>query len=324
VRTWLLAALLVAPLVAGGGEVGTGEAGAQLVLLLFHPFPDAADPLGFPFPDGGDRDAYVQRHAHLDAERDGFDFPHAVVDGVASFEGLPPGDTVYATLREGYRAAVLERSDVEAAATLAVATTLEGDAVLAAVHVTPRAALPDADLRLWVALVEDPVEFAPPPTLSNGVTTHRMTVRAVRDAGPVDLGGAELAAVPTLTGLAIPDGSDLSRLLVAAWLQQGAGASSRFAPHEVVQATLHPLAADEPTVQTAKAVLMEMYSATWCDPCLLGDRAAEELADEYGIASLPPLDDGARYLRPVAAWIVVAAVVGGLAVAVAPVGGRRP
>lgn len=314
-RRTLLAALVLAALVAPGlaqaqdgvqaqGSVQEVRPGPGLTVLLWHPYPDAADPLGFPFEGG--RDGYWIRHSHFDAEEDGFDFPHMVTDGVTAVEGLPDPDAPYASTRGAYEAAVDDRAatDPPVALELSADPASEEDAgtVEATVAVLPRTGLDGESLHLWVALVEDHVHYAPPPRVSNGVTDHRFTVRAAADLGIVDLSrGVPEVRNATFTA---PQDAPAEQLYVAAWLQQGPSHGLRFDPNEVVQATIHRVEDPGVTRQDDKGVLMELYSATWCDPCLFGDRAAEELAAERGLQTVDPEPVRASYLRAPADWAV--------------------
>lgn len=265
------------------------RSGPGVALVVHHPYPDDADPLGFPLDGVG---TFQARHRHHDPDGDGFDFPTLVADGVVLIEGLPQGDDPEAATRAAYEAAIERRGAVEAAVVLDVFTDEFGEGRQAMVQATPRAAL-DADLSLWVALVEQPVHFEPPPALSNGIVDHPYTLRALADKGRLDL--SEGAPAGASHRFAIEDDWREDRLFVAVWVQQGAGAGSRFAAHEVVQATMHPWAADHVTRQEQKGVLLEGYSATWCAPCLFGDRAFEAVAEAHGLPSA--VDHGPRTLR---------------------------
>lgn len=316
VRPWGL--LLIGLLLAQSMHVNaqTDADGVSMVLLVHHPYPDSADPLGFPFPEGSTTGYYYPRYAHYDKDGDGFDFPHAVFDGVIPIEGLPEDGRPYASTRDAYRAAYQDRIATEAPATIEIATQASSGSVLAALRITPTVAIEGDDLRLWTALVEDHV-FYDGGRLGNGVTDHRFTVRDMRDHGPVDLTGEVTQAV----SYSFEGPSD--QMLVAAWLQAGPAEGLRFDAHEVVQSAVHPITQTGPTRQTEKAVLMQLYSATWCDPCLFGDRAAAELADEYSVQTAEP-KPGPRYWQAPPLWVVPVALMAGIAVAVVRLPGGRP
>jgi hypothetical protein len=165
-------------------------------------------------------------------------------------------------------------------------------------------------LRLYAALVEDPVHFEAPPEFSNGITEHRFTVRGFAMIGEVDLSSETRGA----HAFALTADWQRDRLLVAVWLQAGLEPLGRFASREVVQAT-HAVVGDE-VLQEAKGVLAEMYSATWCEPCLYGDLAMEEVAISLGGAAPLDLDAGPRYFRPPPSWslVALAAICAGVAV----------
>lgn len=361
----VLAALVLAALVLpglaqaqddGGASPAAGDRaetvpGPGLTVLLWHPCPDDADKLGFPFQDG--RDGYWARYQHLDTDRDGFDFPHMVTDGIVASEGLPDPGAPYASTRAAYEDAVAARSaqDPPVALELSAAPAEaargfggggdcrgqeDGDGAAdetaaaspvridATVAVLPRGTLDGESLHLWVALVEDHVHYAPPPRVSNGVTDHRFTVRAAQDLGVLDLS----RGVPAIhnASLAAPEDAPLDQLYVAAWLQQGGSHGLRFDPHEVVQATIHRVQEPGVTRQADKGVLMEVYSATWCDPCLFGDQVAEELAAEYGLQTVDPERVRTSYLRAPPSWTVfaLAAVAGAAVLGASRLPGGRP
>lgn len=315
-RAWLLAplAMLLAlaaapPAGAQGQEAGdAAPGGPPLTLLLFHPN-DGVDPLGFDA--GGGSDPFALRYAPLVADKGRFDFPFFVADGVLPIEAIPDPSRPYASALEAYSQAVAAREAEEPAAVLRLASLVAGGQATVQVAVAPRADLAAEDLRLRVALVEDHVEYQPPPGLTNGVTDHRFTVRAYADLGRV-------AAAGNLShSFLLPDSWARERLSVAAWLQQGAP-SPRFDAREVAQATSAPLGSE--VVQSRKGVLAEMLSATWCDPCLYGDEAAEALAVQAGVAEPSGGGPSWRYLEPsgrVAALVAGSVALGAGVVALA-------
>ncbi len=322
--------VLLAVAVPGVAQVEP-QPGPALSVLVHHPYPDSADPLGVgaPFAGNGSVDAFVGRYHRYDVGRDGFGYPSMVVDGIVPIEGLPDGDAPYMATRAAYEAALDQRVGEASPVVLEVKSRFDGDRLLAEVVVVPLADVSGDDLHLWVALAEDHVFYEPPPGLGNGVTDHRFTVRAVRDAGPLAAlaGAADGPLAPREAGFIfdVKQGWDRSQLFVSAWVQQGAGHGLRFEPLEVVQATTHRAGDEGVTRQEAKGVLLELYSATWCAPCLYGDTVVEELAEQRGHAAyLGREAAGARYWQaPDNLWIaVVACLVGGVALAAPRFGGR--
>ncbi len=336
------AVLVLAAVAAAAAVLGaTAPAAAQmeprpgpaLTVLVHHPFPDPADPLGAPLSAGGANgttDAFVARYQRYDTGRDGFGYPSMVVDGVVPIEGLPDGDAPYLATRTAYTAALEQRTAEASPAALEVVSRFDGDRLLAQVTVVPAVDLAGEDLRLWVAVAEDHVFYEPPAALSNGVTDHRFTVRTVRDLGPLaSLGAAgEGALAPREAGVVFQVASGWQRpeLYVTAWLQQGPGHGLRFDPLEVVQATTHRAADDGVTRQDSKGVLLELYSATWCAPCLYGDTVVEELAEERGHPAYIEASRGGttRYWQAPGSILlaVAAALVGAAATALPRFGGR--
>jgi hypothetical protein len=292
--------------------------GPPLTVLIFHP-DDGVDPLGVPYAGS---DPFAVRYGALVAHKGRFDFPFFVADGVLPIETIPDPAQPYASALAAYDAAVAARSAEQAPARIALASVRAGGQAVVSVGLDPVEPLPGEGLHLWVAVVEDHVHYQPPPGLTNGVTDHRFTVRAVADLGVQDLSGPANA---THT-FELADGWRADQLSVAAWLQQDAP-SPRFDAREVVQATHAPLGGR--ALQETKGVLAEMLSATWCDPCLYGDKAMEDLAVARGVARPGGLEPESRYLdlgpgdlAPIAA----AGLAGVLLVAAArwPAGRGRP
>lgn len=313
----LLVALLLATSFAPTAAAQDVVPGPPVTVLVHHPYPDDADPLGFPYPAGNQVGYWMHRHRHLDTDRDGFDFPSMVADGIALVEGLPDPQQPYASTRKAYEEAFDARSRLEPALSIQLGARHVDDTVLASVAVLPRSPLGGESLRLMVALTEDPVRYVPPAALSNGVFDHRFTVRAVRDLGVLDLATTETATASHTFLLDKEWQTD--RLSVAAWLQQDGVHGTRFAPNEVAQAT--QVAVGQAVVQQdEKGVLLELWSATWCDPCLYGDTAFEDLAVSLGAAEpVEKAQSSTRYFQPPALPVLVA----GAAIVAAWLSGRR-
>lgn len=277
-----------------------------LTVLLFHP-DDGVDPLGVPYQGS---DPFAVRYAPLVAEKGRFDFPFFVADGVLPIESLPDPGQPFASARAAYDQAIAQRMQEFPPVNMVLDSLVAGRQAVASVHVAPAVPLAGEDLHLWVALAEDHVEYQPPPGLTNGITDHRFTVRAVRDLGALDLTGP----VNLTATFPLEDAWERGELTVAAWLQQDAP-SPRFDAREVVQATHAPLGGRQ--VQALKGVLAEMLSATWCDPCLYGDKAIEDIAVARGVAQPGEAAPSARYLELAArdAWPLGLAVAAGVALA---------
>lgn len=302
--TWTRLALLALGL-AGLLTLPAAQAGPQVTVLLHHPN-DGVDPFGFDYAQG--TDYFAVRYGPLVADKQRFDFPFFVADGVLPIETLPDPDVPFEATRAAYEQAVALRSAEQAPATLHLASTMAAGTLFATLRIEPAAPLAEEDLHLLLAVTEDPVHYQPPPKLTNGITEHRFTVRAVADLGAIDLTGP----VNLTRSFSLPESWDREALHVAAWLQQGAG-SPRFDAREVVQATSAP--AGQAVTQDTKGVLLEMLSATWCKPCLYGDLAAEAVAVDRGAAQPLVAETGPRYFQPpVTPWLAfglaaVAAVV---------------
>lgn len=304
-------------------------ASPRVVILLHHPA-DHVDQLGQEFPAGNGTDTFSARYQHLVADVGRFDFPYFVADGVASVRAIPDPNVPYVSALAAYTNATEKRLGQEAPASLSIQSwhdTTRSGWVQANITVSPKSSLLDPQgqaLHLWLAVTEDPVHWAPPAPVSNGVADHRFTVRALRDLGPVDLAAGAIQSVSaslSLPPLPIDPSRTQGRLAVAAWLQAD-GVPGRFLPHEIVQAVQADV--DGPrSEQLGKGVLVEVYSATWCTPCLVGDLAVEALAIQ--MAGAQPLKVPARSYfeapsQPMAVLLAVVAAAG--LAAFAPL--RRP
>lgn len=297
--------------------------GPGIAVLVHHPYPDASDPFGFQYLQTG-TDAYWHRYQHLDTDEvPGFDFPHTVFDGIVPIEGIPEGDGPFVATEQAYASAFNQRAQVESPLTLKLITIQPADdRIQVSLRLDRHSEFDVESLRVWFALVEDPIHYEPPPALSNGVFVHPFVVRAIADGGPL----SALQMLETDHTFTVPSGNgpsawDLDRVRAVAWVQQGAADGVRFDAHEVVQAVMQDTSEGVgETVASQKVVLMEMYSATWCDTCLFGDRVAEELAVEHGVQR--DLEaDSVGYLRE-GPWIL--AGIGGLAAALAVAWPRLP
>jgi hypothetical protein len=297
---------MVAGLAGVPSAAASGHEGVGLTVLIFHP-DDGVDPLGVPYQGS---DPFSVRYGPLVADKGRFDFPFFVADGVLPIEAIPDPGQPFASARSAYDQSVEQRLQVNPPVAMTLASLVAGRQAVTSVVVEPVEPLEGEDLHLWIAVVEDHVDYQPPPGLTNGVTDHRFTVRAVRDLGAVDLSGpANLT-----TTFPLDDAWQRSELSVAAWLQQGAP-SPRFDAREVVQATHAALGAQQ--TQVVKGVLAEMLSATWCDPCLYGDEALEDVAIDRGVAQPGEATPSSRYVELSArdALPIGLAALGGLALA---------
>lgn len=293
--------------------------GPALVPVAFHPYPDESDILGFPAPPRGDMDHYMQAYRAYDLDKDGFDFPHVVVDGVTPIEGIPDGTQPFASTKAAYAEAITQRSTASPPVSLRVEST-PGPMTSITVTIIPRQTLPGEDLHLRIVLVEDHVFFQAPAGLNNGITDHRFTARSIQSV-PVDLSAGDDQTV-TRTFDVDPDWQP-DQLYGAVWLQQGPERGGRFDPLEVAQAALHRVGGAA-TLQEEKAVLLETYTASWCDACVYGDLAIEELAQEHGAGTPAPARAAATYWEPaIRPWLIVgiALLLGG---AVVFMPGRQP
>ncbi len=318
-RGWFLVALLLVPLVLAQPQ-GTIREGSAVSVLVYHPN-DGVDALGFPFR--AEKDAFFVRHGSEPLFADTVAFPGFMADGVIPFEGLPEGDDALASTVALYEDAVQFRLQEETPISFRIATVGAGIHWNASVAVGTDTPLPEADLRLWVALVEDPVHYRPPSGLTNGIFDHPFTVRAVEQHGIVE----PLPGQPEVRTISVTLASDWdpNRMHVVAWVEQGGVDTARFDAGEVVQSTSHPLTSDIATIQLDRGVLLEVYSATWCEPCLVGDLAIEEVAARHGLQpNRGPVEEGLLYYQPPESILVfVVAIAAGIGLALVKLPGGR-
>ncbi len=283
----LFALVPLAGLAAGAPD------GDRAVVLVHHPLDDV-DPFGVAFGRG---DTFAARYVRLLDATGAFPYPVVVVDGVDPVLGLPRPEMPYQGTIDNYTATIERRLAHEAPVGLGVLAQTLNHQIVASLLVTPVAAIVDpsgtTELHLWAAVVEDQIYFTDEAPVWNGIENHRFTVRALQDTGAVDLG----SAAPQARNATFAIGADWNRahLSVAAWLQAGP-TGGRFAGNEVVQAASAPV--DGPgVVQKQKAALVEMYSATWCDPCYYGDLALEQIAIRYAGAAETAEPSGPKYFE---------------------------
>lgn len=270
----------------------TVQAAPQVAILVHHPTPDDADPLGVSLEGA---DSFMQRFSRFDEDNNGFDFPTLVADGQMIQEGLPEGDPQEAT-NAAYIDMVERRLSVETPIDMEARAIVLNGTLRVVVKMQSTADLSGESLNVWLAVVEQPVHYEPPAALSNGVFEHPFTLRHIDNLGPVTLPHEVRHVMPW------NDDWETSRIHVAVWVQQTGAFGTGLEPGEVAQAVFHKLG-DEVTQTSGRTVLLEAYSATWCDPCLFGDRAVEEVAAAYGVASAAPTADEATYWRAPPAWV---------------------
>jgi len=289
-----LAVLAVAASAVGPAAPAAAQSpsGSQAVVLVHHPL-DHVDPFGVAF---GGLDTFAARYQGFAADGT-FAFPTFVADGVLGVPSLPDPNVPYQSTLANYTSLVQRRLALQAPLTLRLQAAVAGDALRIEAAADPVAPLADPQragaLHLWAAVAEDPVHYQADARVSNGVTEHRFTVRALQDLGSVDLSSG--AATVRSASIPVGPGWARDRLLAAAWVAAD-GPFAHFASGEVLQAAWAHAGAPAVT-QSAKAVLVEVYSATWCGPCLYGDLAAESIAVQMGGAAPPASASAAtRYL----------------------------
>lgn len=274
----------------------------RLNVVAYHPFPetvapaDGGDPLGFPAINGtkGGLDWMAGYYG-------AYYYPTVRFDGV--LEEANRADFSSASYVDAYRAHVEARLASPAPVALEMNGSLGAPATLD-VRIRTAANLSAQRLVLRVAIVEDEVEFAG----ANGVGLHRFVARQRFPDQPIAWetapGGFGFAVRFTFTPAAAWRAHGLGAV---AWVQQE-GEGTRLAPREVAQSATFLYRQPEATVQVERAVLLEMYTATWCEACVFGDGAVETLLAEYGVplTRVPPGWDYLRPPSPLAALLIAA------------------
>lgn len=312
VRIWALAFGLLATGILPWGATANhltddrNRNGVHLVVLVHHPYPDLkGDPWGIPYTEGNRTGDWL-------ALRYGaYWFPTAVVDGVTKLERTPQGEGAGPNLETyaNYKRAYADRVTRDTPFVVRIEPG-PADAHQLRVNVTVQsdAPIPAPELYLRIALFEDDVYLDG----GNGVTNHRFVVRTPTNSTLLPP-NFDRVAVQT----AFPHNASWNpnRLGIVAYLQNEQDDSARLAFHEVLQAAVWRPAQEGPTVQADKAVLLELYSATWCAACVFGDNAVDELANEFGLPSSTLSDRRFTYLSLPTAANVALALVGGALIA---------
>ncbi len=269
----------------GGPNLTIPEVGARnAIVLVHHALDQGVDPFWVAFGGG---DTFSARYRNVQEQTGRFDYPVLVADGVTVVQQLPDPARPFEGTLAAYTAALTERRDHDAPIALQIAASFQSNAITVQVAARPDQPFDTLGqgLHLFVAVVEDAIHYQPPAPVSNGVTDHRFTVRALLDAG----------SVPTMAWnrtVAVPLGTWAHDQLSAVAFVQAGPVAGRFAAREILNAITSPVDGLH-RGQTERAVLLEVYSATWCKECLYGDLAIERLAIQQGAAEpLEPASSG--------------------------------
>jgi len=254
-----------------------------LHVLVYHPYPDPQqDPWGFP-----EREANGTRVAYMEGEYGSYWYPTTVFDGVERVEGATSFLETYNT----YAAIYLERRIDDSPLRLFLNGALDASNASVAVKAQAKQAVPSPDIALRVVLFEDEVHYDG----GNGVVTHRFVVRSTLHDGPITFNETN-AASAQLSASLDPSWNRDQLGVVASFVNRDTTVSD-YRPGEVLQSTTYRFDQVGPTIQDSRGVLLETLSATWCDACVYGDGAVDQLANEYGVASSSSQRAGPAYLR---------------------------
>lgn len=291
---WMLQWAALAAVLAGPPALATHQGPADvnahdLNVLVYHPMPDEqGDPWGIAAANVEGRNVDWMAGYY-----GAYFFPTAVFDGVEKLESTPlvEGEGAFRETYNGYRAALERRLRSDAPVSIRVEAVLAQSVLRTDVEVRALGILDEPGLVLRVVLFEDEVVYSG----GNGIVNHRFVVRSIAPATRLDLADGSQSVVHEV---GVPSFVDAERLGLVAFVQNTNEASALFKPKEVVQSATWTTRQEGPTVQVARGVLLELYSATWCAACVYGDTAADTLADEFGIPGLRTSASGFEYLRP--------------------------
>lgn len=290
--------LLAVALPPAGGQAGPEaprhEVGASL--LAYHPWPD---PSGDPFGVEAAPNTTLDRMALV---YDAYWFPTVRVDGVlehAQAKGDEGGSAD--AFEAAYRRLLDERLAEDAPLVIALSGALGATEGNATARFVPRVDVDSERVTLNLVVFEDDVRYKG----ENGVDVHRFTVRAVL---PVEVASLRAGAPVTVARSFPLEASWVrDRLGVVAFAQNEDARSPNWAPLEVLQSATFLYGQDGPTVQARKAPLLEMYTATWCPPCVNGDAAFDRIARAYGTGAVA-VEERATYYRAPSALQAGAAI----------------
>lgn len=267
----------------------------HLNVLVWHPVPDEqGDPWGVPAINING--TWVDWMAGYYGA---FFYPTAVFDGVVVFERPPTGEGggAYQETYSNYRRAAEERLRTASPVAIRIEAGLAGNQLATNVSIRPTGLFQEDGLFVRVVVFEDDAAY----NGGNGIINHRFVVRDQRVHETLSLEGGEARFVDAF---ALPRDVQRERLGVVALVQNGDEDSAEFDHREILQAATWTARSGGATVQHAKGPLLELYSATWCDACVYGDSAADNLANEMGIVSAKALPTGFEYLRDVP-WVAL-------------------
>lgn len=316
----VLALLIVAAAAATAPAASAEDAPAstsRVSVLAYHPYPDpqaaaglGGDPFGVPADRGVPRDRMVDYY-------DAYWFPTARFDGVLvhSYDPDEPARTVDEFERE-YAERMEARLGEDAPVVIELNGSVSADRGVARATFTPTANVTSDRVVLRLVVFEDHVHYDG----GNGVTDHRFMVREVLP--PMETRLRVGAPVVLERAFNVSDEWDPTRLGVVAFAQNEDPNALPWRAKEVLQSASHAFAQANATVQRERAVLLEMYTATWCASCIWGDGAMERIVETYGVDGHGVAGSEWAYFRP-PAWGRVAlagAVAAALGVALWPRG----
>lgn len=303
-------ALALLALVLAAGATEAAPVSTRLSVVAYHPYPETVpadeggDPFGFPAVNASGRGV-----DWMAAYYGAYYYPTARFDGL--LEEANRADFNSASYLEAYRARVGTRLTEDTPVSLAVNGSVAAEKASVTITLSSLLDLSAERLVLRVAVVEDDVVFPG----KNGVDVHRFLARARFPDQTIAWNRTEAGWLSAVRFDFSPHPTWRAGYLGVVAYVQKEGEASRFEPREVVQAATYMFRQTSPTVQIERGVLLEMYTATWCEACVFGDGAVDILLAELGVPSALPPDSPYSYLRPPTAREAVAALALGLPLA---------
>lgn len=232
---------------------------SKFTLLEYHPYPDNEDPFGTSKTSNRMSNYYGANS-----------FPTTKFDGIIDESGGYDG--IYDKYKNHIESGLQNESKIE----IQIDGEINEDSGEVNTIISTNENLLKSTLIARLMVYEDHIYFEG----SNGVTDHRFVVREVLEEKEIILNQSNVEINRVFQ---VSDDWNISRMGVIVFVQSEGEKTldSTIAIKEVLQSAAFNFTNSEPTIQSSKAVLAEMYTATWCPPCAYADDAFDRLTDEY-------------------------------------------